>query len=165
MLLASVDLFLGGYDEAHGREFYRQVVERAAALPGAQSATLSTYVPMGLSGGGNTRALSVPGYDPGPREDMNIVADSVGPAWLRTMEIGLVEGRDFTPEDRDGSQPVVIVNGDREVLPGQRRSARLKIGDTMQAWSAWRATSPIPTSPKAADPAVYLPISGLTRTP
>jgi predicted permease len=162
VLIAKVDLFLGGYDEAHGREFYRQVVDRAAALPGVQFASLSTYVPMGLSGGGNTRTLSVPGYDPGAREDMNIVTDSVGPAWLRTLGIGLVEGRDFTPEDRDGSQPVVIVNAAtvKRYFPGRPAiGASLKIGDTMRVVvGVARDITYRNVAEGSPDPAVYLPI-------
>jgi len=162
VLLASVDLFLGGYDEARGKELYRQVVDRVAALPGVQSASVSTYVPMGLSGGGNTRALSVPGYDPGPREDMNIVADSVGPAYLRTLGIGLVEGRDFTAEDRDGSQPVVIVNAatvKRFFPKGSPLGASMKIGETTRVVvGVARDITYRNVTEGAPDPAVYLPI-------
>jgi predicted permease len=162
VLLASVDLFLGGYDEAHGKEFYSQVVDRIAALPGVQAASVSTYIPMGLSGGGNTRVLSVPGYDPGPREDMNIVADAVGPAWLRTMGIGLVAGRDFTDEDRDGSQPVVIVNAAtvKRFFPGRSAlGASMKVGDTMRVVvGVARDITYRNVTEGRPDPAVYLPI-------
>jgi predicted permease len=162
VLLASVDLFLGGYDEARGKEFYRQIVERAAALPGARAATVSSYIPMGLSGGGNTRTLSVPGYDPGPREDMNIVADSVGPAYLHTMGIGLIEGRDFTVEDREGSQPVVIANeaAVKRFLPGGSALGRsMKIGATFRTVvGVARDITYRNVTEGGPDPAVYLPI-------
>ncbi|MEJ7710074.1 MAG: hypothetical protein WKF84_09490 [Pyrinomonadaceae bacterium] len=36
----SVDVGLQGYDETRGREFYRQLTERVAALPEVESATL-----------------------------------------------------------------------------------------------------------------------------
>jgi predicted permease len=162
VLLASVDLFLGGYDEARGKEFYRQVVERASALPGAQAATVSSYVPMGLSGGGNSRTLSVPGYDPGPREDMSIVADSVGPAYLHTMGIDLLEGRDFTTEDREDSEPVVIVNAAavKRFFPGGSALGRnLKIGSTMRTVvGVARDITYRNLMEGRPEPAVYLPI-------
>src|SRR6202040_3227879 len=40
---------------------------------------------------------------------------------LHTMQIPVVEGREFTPEDKEGSQPVVVVNQEfvRRYWPGQ----------------------------------------------
>jgi predicted permease len=93
---------------------------------------------------------------------MNIVTDSVGPAWLRTLGIGLVEGRDFTPGDRDGSQPVVIVNAAtvKRYFPGRPAlGASLKIGDTMRVVvGVARDITYRNVAEGSPDPAVYLPI-------
>lgn len=43
----SVDLSLQGYDEARGRAFYDQLLERVAALPGVRSTTLAKMLPPG----------------------------------------------------------------------------------------------------------------------
>ena len=47
VLEVSFNLALQGYDEAKGREFYRQIVERLERLPGAQSACVTNILPLG----------------------------------------------------------------------------------------------------------------------
>src|SRR6185503_9674579 len=48
-LTMSFDLGLQGYDKAHGQQFYRQLNERMAALPGVESAAIGDYVPLSLN--------------------------------------------------------------------------------------------------------------------
>src|SRR5262249_25556987 len=45
VLLASVDLGLQGYSEDRARQFHGQLVEKVKALPGAQTASLSSAIP------------------------------------------------------------------------------------------------------------------------
>ena len=47
---------------------------------------------------------------PQPHESMDIADADVGPNYLHTMQIPLVAGRDFTDQDNQTSQRVVIVN-------------------------------------------------------
>jgi hypothetical protein len=48
VLEVSFNLAHQGYDEAKGREFYRQIVERLESLPGAQSACVTNMLPLGF---------------------------------------------------------------------------------------------------------------------
>jgi predicted permease len=108
VLLASYDLFAAGYTETSGIQFNRQLLERLSALPGVESVTLGNRVPLGL-GGGST-SVKPEGYQWQPHESMEVHEEMVGPAYLRTLQIALAAGRDFTAQDTEASQPVAVVN-------------------------------------------------------
>jgi hypothetical protein len=107
-LIASYDLFTGGYSEASGAEFDRQVVAKLQALPGIQSVALSSRVPLGF-GGGST-AVKPEGYVEQANESMETQVAVITPNYFQTMQIPIVKGRDFTPQDTKSSQRVVIVS-------------------------------------------------------
>jgi len=108
VLLAAYDLFTEGYTEAAGIQFNRQLLARVAALPGVESATVGSRVPLGM-GGGST-SVKPEGYTWQPHESMEIPEIFVGPRYLHTLQIPLVAGRDVTEQDTETSQPVAIVN-------------------------------------------------------
>ncbi len=81
VLLASLDPFLNCYDEIRGREFYRSLVGRVAALPGIESATLARRLPLTLSGIAFT-SVTIDGYAPGRDEDMRFNYETVGPKYF-----------------------------------------------------------------------------------
>jgi len=98
-----------GYDEARGRELYRRVLERLSGVAGVEAATLSTTVP--LFGGGLARTVFRDGQDPSdPRNGRLTQVGQVGDRYFETLGIPIVRGRAFTPADRQGSQPVAIIN-------------------------------------------------------
>ncbi len=86
----------------------RQLLERLSALPGVEAVTLGNRVPLGL-GGGST-SVKPEGYQWQPHESMEVHEEMVGPSYLRTLQIGLAAGRDFTAQDTEASQPVAVVN-------------------------------------------------------
>jgi putative ABC transport system permease protein len=108
VLIASYDLFTAGYSESTGAEFDHQVVAKLEALPGVQSVALSDRVP--LSFGGGSTSVKPEGYVSPANESMETQAAIITPNFFRTMQIPLVEGRDFTLQDNKGSQRVVIVS-------------------------------------------------------
>jgi len=108
VLVASYDLFPAGYAPAEGREFHRQLLAKLEALPGVLSVTLADWIPFGFINDSTTVKLE--GYVPQAKESMIIREADVGPNYLRTMQIPLLAGRDFTSQDTNGSQPVAIVN-------------------------------------------------------
>lgn len=109
VLLANVDLFPGGYDEERGRTFYRELLRRAGTIPGVESVSLSSAVPLDF-GGSSSSSLTIAGYTPGPEEEVVIELYTVGPDYFRTMGIPLVAGRDFTEQDDSGKLPVLVIN-------------------------------------------------------
>jgi hypothetical protein len=108
VLIASYDLFTGGYSESSGVEFDRQLMTKLEAMPGVQSVALSTRTPLGF-GGGST-SVKPEGYVVPPNVSMETQVAIVTPNYLHTMQVPLVKGRDFTLQDTKSSQRVVIVS-------------------------------------------------------
>lgn len=89
--------------------FYQQVLERIRALPGVEAA--GTVYNLPLSGSNSVGSFAIAGVPVTPdRDGYPARYDYVSPDYFRTMRIGLVEGRDFSANDRAGSPPVIIVN-------------------------------------------------------
>ncbi len=89
--------------------FYDRVLERLAALPGVQAATLVSNPPYGS----NERNLPYtvegqPAVDASER--MTAQMQAVSPNYLRTFRIPLLAGREFRDSDGPGTQPVAIVS-------------------------------------------------------
>lgn len=109
-LTAMVDLSRAGYNEDRGRVFLTTLLDRLRNAPGVASATLTTHLPMGDWGSGNTRDFSIPGYVPAKGEDKQVVVDYDGPNFFRTVGIQLQQGRDFTSADNDNAPGVAVIN-------------------------------------------------------
>ncbi|MGC9970787.1 MAG: ABC transporter permease [Bryobacteraceae bacterium] len=108
LLSFSVDPSLSGYDAARAKLFYRQLAEKLASLPGAQSAALCVVPPLTFDEWDNI--MTVEGYAAKPGEDMDSYVNYVSPGFFRTLEIPLYTGRDFTDRDSVGSPKVAVVN-------------------------------------------------------
>jgi predicted permease len=78
----------------------------AAAVPGVTSAGLSTITP--VTGSGWNGDVGEGGGIP-DRTKMTWI-NAISPAWFTTMGMRLVAGRDFDAGDRQGGEPVTIVN-------------------------------------------------------
>lgn len=108
VLIASYDLFTAGYSEDKGAAFDRQLVAKLEELPGVQSVALTSRVPLGF-GGGST-SVKPEGYELRPNESMETQVAIITPKYFQTMQIPLAKGRDFTLQDAEKSQRVVIVS-------------------------------------------------------
>jgi macrolide transport system ATP-binding/permease protein len=109
-LTASVALSRAGYSEQRGLAFQAALLDRMRSTPGVTSATLTSHLPMGDDGSGNTRDLSIPGYVPAKGEDMEVVTDVEGPDFFRIMGIAMRQGREFDPHDNATSTAVAVIN-------------------------------------------------------
>ena len=130
VLLASVDLFPGGYDEAGGKMFYRNLLERLNGLPGIEAASVSSYVPLDFGGSSSTR-LEVAGYQPAPKEEVVIDYFNVGPDYFRTLGIPLAAGRGFEARDDEKGARVVVVN---QTMARKYWGGRDPVGTTVRIW-------------------------------
>jgi predicted permease len=106
--IASYDLFTAGYSEGTGAEFDRQLVAKLEALPGVGSVSLSDRVPLGF--GGSSTSVKPEGYVTQPNEVMETQAAVITPNYFKTMQIPIVKGRDFSPQDIKSSQRAAIVS-------------------------------------------------------
>ena len=130
VLLAAFDLRPHGYTNASSHPYYDNLLGRLRALPGVQSVSTERYVPLWFYGRGYTRP-AIEGYTPRPNEDMYIDFNDVGPNYFATMQIPMIDGRDFSEQDREGSPNVVIVNETmaKRFWPGQSA-----IGHRISTW-------------------------------
>jgi len=109
-LTAVMDLSRAGYDQDRARVFETTLLDRLRSAPGVESATMTTHLPMGDWGSGNTRAFSIPGYVPAKGEDMEVVTDFDGPDFFHAMRIQMQQGRDFTRDDAGTAPDVAVIN-------------------------------------------------------
>jgi len=109
VLNVGIDPGLQGYDQARSDAFFRELLRRAKATPGVESASLAFNYPMAYyNDGAGTYA-----------EGQELMPDSrapgasyncISPDYFNVMRIPIVEGRTFNDADTASSQPVAIVN-------------------------------------------------------
>jgi len=105
----SMDPMEIGYSEEQGRAFYRNLLTRVRAIPGVQSASTASSVPMGYIGGSDTPEID--GYEPPSGQPKPIVSYSaVSSDYLPTMKIPLVRGRMINESDTEEAPFVAVVN-------------------------------------------------------
>ena len=99
---------------ADTRQFFEDMLRRAAALPQVQSAGAATDLPLDAN---EYEVAIIEGRDvafPGPTS--SCVQSWILGDYFRTMGITMLKGRGFTPEDIIGRQNVTII------MPQPRRS-------------------------------------------
>jgi putative ABC transport system permease protein len=98
---------LAGPDQIN--TFYRQLLERVEAVPGVQSASASTGMPVqGTSFGMPFEFAGKPFADRSARPGAGF--NMVTPEYFKTFGIVMDRGRAFTEQDRAGGVPVAVVN-------------------------------------------------------
>jgi predicted permease len=85
------------------------IVRRIEALPGVVSAMASNMVPLG--GGGSGGAVVPDGVAFAEGQEPNVSYYGVTPHFLKTLNVPLVAGRDFTDAEGQQRSAVAIVNG------------------------------------------------------
>jgi putative ABC transport system permease protein len=96
-------------DQRTGVAFYNEVLRRALAIPGVESAALSDSLPPDRQGDADTFAIE--GQPLAPGEINPIVSDVVISAdYFRTLGVPLIRGRYFDEHDTADSAPVAIVS-------------------------------------------------------
>lgn len=124
LLLFEVNARQSGHQDADISEFYENLRQSLAAVPGVRSATLTRD---SLIQGESSMPIGLPGQR--PRDDTRFAM--IGPDFISTMQIQLVAGRGIEQRDRPGSQPVAVVNEEfaRRNLPG-----RNPVGQHLMMW-------------------------------
>jgi predicted permease len=105
----SLDLGLQGYDAARGQEFYRQLAERVAVVPGVEAVSFANYLPLSFSR--VNRGIYVEGQPAARGAQLPSSLNSrVAPDYFRVMGIPVLHGRDFNAQDKEQEAKVAIVN-------------------------------------------------------
>ncbi len=98
-----------GYNEAQGREFYKNLLARVRALPGVVSASTANSTPLGYYNNGDT--VVVDGYEvPAGQSTPVSFYNAISSDYFKTMDIPMLQGRLFTDADDQNTQFVAIVN-------------------------------------------------------
>ncbi|MGD0771613.1 MAG: ABC transporter permease [Candidatus Solibacter sp.] len=90
-------------------QFSLRLKERMLTTPGVETVSYTNFVPLSVTAGPwiNVR---VDGYTPAQGEATNVNFALVSPGYFDTVQIPLLEGRDFATRDERKGEPVMIVN-------------------------------------------------------
>jgi predicted permease len=109
----ATDLDLEGqdYTEGRGREFYRQLVARVAALPGVSAVSIANRAPLDSSTP-TVRATRDAGVSMNvdPASALEATYHIISEDYFDAVRMPLVAGRPFDSRDREGATQVAIVN-------------------------------------------------------
>jgi predicted permease len=108
LLLANFDAKLAGYKPSQTPRLHQQLIDRLSALPGIRSVALAG-VPL-IWEGNWTSDLTLSGYTPSPKENMNSVLNRVTGQYFETVGVSIVAGRGITAADRANSFKVAVVS-------------------------------------------------------
>jgi predicted permease len=108
--IITLNLEMNRYETEQARLFYQQALDRIQSLPGVESATASTGLPLEFNW--NLTEIWVDGHELTPDEDSPFDVDvtMVDESYFQTLNIPLLEGRPFRASDTADTVPVVIVN-------------------------------------------------------
>src|SRR6266404_5912058 len=140
LLTAKIELSESKYPDKERRvPFYNELLRRVSALPGVESAAVASNLPFTYNG--DSMAIAIEGRaDPPPDQRLDVVYRAVGPGYFSTMGIKMVQGRDFTEQDKSDSVQAVVISEKtaRHYWPGENAiGKRLKPGLTTST-GPWR---------------------------
>ncbi len=109
ILTAGISAPLPKYADAALRQrFYARILDAALAIPGVQSAGLTSDLP--YTSRGNTMGLKVEGQAQQSNLGVDALFRMVSPGYLETMGAKLTEGRFLDAREQSASAPAVVVN-------------------------------------------------------
>jgi predicted permease len=129
ILTASVGLNIAGYSNDETQLIRHKILDRVSALPGVKVASLTDWIPMTLSHKGEDAYPE--GYVPHPHESLQVYHAEVSPRYFESLNIPILEGREFTPDDDEKAPSVLIVDqtAARRYWPGQD-----PLGKRLRVW-------------------------------
>ena len=108
VLYMAFDPSLNRYTDQQSRQFMAELIARAEALPGVESATLTTNVPLSLAHIG-TRVLPDDKLADPAKNQVSAELYAVAPRFFETLGIPMLSGEDFRA-DMPAAEDVAIMN-------------------------------------------------------
>src|SRR5581483_12205300 len=97
-----------GYGEPQTKAFYKEVRERVATLPGVESVSWASNLPLW---GALKSGLQVEGRQQRSKTDtIAAIVNTVDLNYFETAGVAIDKGTEFTKMDQESSTPVAIVN-------------------------------------------------------
>jgi putative ABC transport system permease protein len=107
--LAPPELY--GLNQAQTLVLFNQFAEGIRGIPGVRQVSFARRPQLTQNEMGETKAVDVPGHQPGPDQKLPKVRyNVVAPGYFETMGTRLVEGRTFDFRDSKGAPDAVIIN-------------------------------------------------------
>ena len=110
LIMMSFDTGLLRYTDAQSRQFFEQVAERARAVPGVKTVTMTTSVPMANDSLGFETVVPEGFQFPPGKDNATMVASRVDEYYFDTMGLTILQGRNFSADDSAEKPRVAIVN-------------------------------------------------------
>jgi putative ABC transport system permease protein len=109
VLVADLPVPPAGADPHRNMDFYEATLRELRALPGVRTAAAASFLP--VSGQGSVIHFNIQGRSPRNASEY-IMANyrTVSSAYFQALRIPLLEGRWIEDSDREGAQPVVVIN-------------------------------------------------------
>jgi predicted permease len=138
-----------GYKKPRARAFYKNVRERVERLPGAESVSWASNLPLWAR---PVSGLHVEGRQQRSQADkITTIVDTVDRNYFETAGVTIDSGRGFTNIDQEASTPVAVVNekmahdywpggdalGKRIQLPGEKQMRQIVGIVRTASYSAW----------------------------
>jgi len=133
VLTTTVDLFTAGYDSQRARTFQNELVDRVGSIGGVDSVALSRQTPFSYRGY-SSAPIAVDGYDAPADQQPTAEYNQISPAYLSTLGIPLVAGREFTRADDERAPLVAIVD---ETMAAQFWRGADPVGRRVQVKGRW----------------------------
>src|SRR6185436_13007543 len=106
LAVLSFDVGLQGWNQGRGEQFFHDVRERIAGVPGVKAAALGAAGPFQ---GAFMRSVFLEGQE-SANNGVLMAVNTVTPEYFDTVGIEIRRGRGFTEADRKGAVKVVVVN-------------------------------------------------------
>ena len=108
LLTFNVNPAMNGYAPEKTGELFRQLKQALDTMPGVEASSFAV-VPV-LVGNEWDSSMTVAGYNPAPGEGVDPHVNYIFPDYFRTLDIPLLQGRDFNTKDYEEPAQVAIVN-------------------------------------------------------
>jgi predicted permease len=137
LLMMSFDPNLVRYTDAQSQQFFEQVADRARAVPGVKTVTMTTSVPMSNDSIGSETIVPEGFQFPAGKDNATILASSVDEYYFETMGLTILQGRGVRVEDAFDAPRVAVVNQQfaRHYWPNQDPvGKRFQLADSNKTW-------------------------------
>jgi predicted permease len=146
VLLVPIDPVFSGYKGPRIAELYKELLSKVTAVPGVQSATLATDLPVG----GLSWFQDFVGTGSAIRPEQ-VAINHVGADFFETLGIPIVKGRDFSAHDSESRPKVIAISEavERQFFPHEDPVGRVTTLGTIIAvvknvkYGSLRETAPL----------------------
>lgn len=177
--IVGVNAAASGYEPEEVPGLLEELERRAEAAPGVETAGLTTRLPLEL--GVHVFFLDIPGVPPPSGDHHRMEIAAVSGDYFEAMDIGLQEGREFTPDDGPGAPRVAILSraAAQRYWPGESALDRVMlragnpelqyrvvgIAEDVKIWNLQEPPRPYMYLPLSQQPSSYVDIVGRGARP